>query len=324
MIRSSEPAPILVSGASAMPRRRLQRLRARISVEEMVDVERHRRRRLAGQHLLEMPPRQLVLALEEEGAGEFEADADEARGARTSMAWKAAIASSSSASRCLRPNIPASLRCLDRREPSMNSTLSSFRAGRASGRSTVKRLLELALLPDQAFRASAVSVAAADEAGGFGAPRGQGRIWRRRRQTTASARNRGTTTDIGSSRHSVLGTSGDKKKTPAQGRPESELRGKYPLIERLLTCGADTPRAPMPVRKVHPRLRLPDGAVFSTAKPMLYRRRWYRATGTCPTPALRRQPVSRLEREQAAFAMAAPVALPPVLELALDQLADAV
>ena len=35
-------------------RRRLQRLRARISAEEPVDVERHSGRRLAGQHLLEM------------------------------------------------------------------------------------------------------------------------------------------------------------------------------------------------------------------------------------------------------------------------------
>ena len=46
--------------------------------QEPVDVEHHRRRRLAGQHLLEMPRRQRVLALEEEGPGKLQADADEA------------------------------------------------------------------------------------------------------------------------------------------------------------------------------------------------------------------------------------------------------
>ena len=43
--------------------------------EEPVDVDHHLRRRLAGQHLLEMPPGQVILALEVEGAGELEAHA---------------------------------------------------------------------------------------------------------------------------------------------------------------------------------------------------------------------------------------------------------
>ena len=46
-------------------------------VEEPVDVERHPGGRVAGQNLLEMPRRELVLVLEEERAGEFEADADQ-------------------------------------------------------------------------------------------------------------------------------------------------------------------------------------------------------------------------------------------------------
>ena len=46
-------------------------------LEEAADVERHRRRRLAGQHMLEMPPGELVLSLEEEGAGELQPNADE-------------------------------------------------------------------------------------------------------------------------------------------------------------------------------------------------------------------------------------------------------
>ena len=46
--------------------------------QEPVDVEHHRRRRLAGQHLLEMPRGQRVLALQEESPGKLQADADEA------------------------------------------------------------------------------------------------------------------------------------------------------------------------------------------------------------------------------------------------------
>ena len=44
-------------------------------LEEANDVERHRRRQLAGQHMLELPPGELVLALEEEGAGELQPNA---------------------------------------------------------------------------------------------------------------------------------------------------------------------------------------------------------------------------------------------------------
>ena len=46
--------------------------------QEPVDVEHHRRRRLAGQHLLEMPRRQRVLALQEESPGKLQADANQA------------------------------------------------------------------------------------------------------------------------------------------------------------------------------------------------------------------------------------------------------
>ena len=43
----------------------------------MVDVQHHRSRRLARQHLLEMPRRQRVLALQEEGLGELQAGTDQ-------------------------------------------------------------------------------------------------------------------------------------------------------------------------------------------------------------------------------------------------------
>ena len=46
--------------------------------EKPVDVEHHRRRRLARQHLLEMLPRQLVLALQEKGPAELQADPNQA------------------------------------------------------------------------------------------------------------------------------------------------------------------------------------------------------------------------------------------------------
>ena len=46
--------------------------------QEPVDVEHHRRRRLAGQHLLEMPRGQPVLALQEESPGKLQADAHQA------------------------------------------------------------------------------------------------------------------------------------------------------------------------------------------------------------------------------------------------------
>ena len=45
--------------------------------EEAVDVERHTGGRVAGEDALEMLPRQPVLALEEEGAGEFQPDPDQ-------------------------------------------------------------------------------------------------------------------------------------------------------------------------------------------------------------------------------------------------------
>ena len=43
--------------------------------EEGVNVGSDGRRNIAGEHLLEMPAREGVLALEKEGAGEFEPDA---------------------------------------------------------------------------------------------------------------------------------------------------------------------------------------------------------------------------------------------------------
>ena len=46
--------------------------------QEPVDVEHHRRRWLAGQHLLEIPRRQRVLALEEESPGKLQAYAHQA------------------------------------------------------------------------------------------------------------------------------------------------------------------------------------------------------------------------------------------------------
>ena len=42
-----------------------------------MDIRRYRLRHAAGQHGLEMAPGKGVLPLEEEGAGEFEADADQ-------------------------------------------------------------------------------------------------------------------------------------------------------------------------------------------------------------------------------------------------------
>ena len=124
MICSSEPEPILVSGANAAPT-----LPRPHRVEEPVDVEYYRRRRLAGRHLLEMPHRQLVLTFDEEGPGELRANALQS-GPPTSGC---------EVRRWPRPTVPrASLR--ERRDvpiidrPKRNVTVASPVRYRASGR----------------------------------------------------------------------------------------------------------------------------------------------------------------------------------------------
>ena len=69
---------MLVSGASAKPAYRLQRRRARISREETAHVVDHHRGWVARQDALEMPARLVVLPLQEEGPGEFQAHPDQA------------------------------------------------------------------------------------------------------------------------------------------------------------------------------------------------------------------------------------------------------
>ena len=72
---ATELVPRLVSGRNAAPRRRLQRLRARMILRKRLTLSATAAGELAGQHMLEMPPGELVLALEEEGAGELQPNA---------------------------------------------------------------------------------------------------------------------------------------------------------------------------------------------------------------------------------------------------------
>ena len=74
MIRSSEPAPILLSGASAAPTLHHPALALPDLSKETVDIECHRRRRVARQNLLEILSGEAVLVLEEEGAAELQPD----------------------------------------------------------------------------------------------------------------------------------------------------------------------------------------------------------------------------------------------------------
>ena len=118
---------------SAMPTRRLQRLRARIAAEEAAHVERHRRRRLAGQHLLEMPPREPVLAPCGRRRGRAPGGRGPAPGGRPAWRASTAIASSSRASRRA-SGTPSSCDAPIAASPSRNRALSGEAGSRASGR----------------------------------------------------------------------------------------------------------------------------------------------------------------------------------------------
>ena len=70
---------MFVSGASAMPKCPLQRLRARQLRQVAVDVGHDRLRRVGGERAFEVPSRQAVSSPEEEGACEIETHAHEVR-----------------------------------------------------------------------------------------------------------------------------------------------------------------------------------------------------------------------------------------------------
>ena len=89
---------MLLSGASAAPRLKLQRPRARIAVEEAPDVGGHRLRHAAGEHRLEVAPGKIVLALEIERACQLQPHPHQPR-RLDQHGVKAAMASFSSTSR---------------------------------------------------------------------------------------------------------------------------------------------------------------------------------------------------------------------------------
>ena len=77
MVRSSEPAPMLVSGAIAKPPAVAPALAGADRDQEAADVGRHLRRHAPGQDRLELLPGEGVLPLEKEGVGELKTDTEQ-------------------------------------------------------------------------------------------------------------------------------------------------------------------------------------------------------------------------------------------------------
>ena len=134
MIRSSDPAPILVSGASAMPRRRLQRLRARMMLRKRLTLSATAAGGLPASTCSKCRRASLSSPLRKKARASSRRTRTSS-GCRTSMRRNAAIASSSRASRfssetprfCAAPIADMPLR---------NSALAWSMGPRASGRST--------------------------------------------------------------------------------------------------------------------------------------------------------------------------------------------
>ena len=183
IVRSSEPAPILLSGASAAPIAQAPALARPHQVEEAVDVERHRRRRLAGQHQLEMPRRKRVLALEEKGPGELQADPHQLRACDQHGAEGGDRLVQQRRARVFRP--ARLLRRLDCREAVEEQYEGIDRLAPGQRPQYGQRLVEPAV-PDQGSRGICPRAASAEGAAGVGAAADTGAAGRRKTSTAVA------------------------------------------------------------------------------------------------------------------------------------------